>query len=116
MIVEKFRPACYYSTGYNLEQAKYSVDKGWHGLLEILFSELEKYPNVVVSQVKEKFGGLRIYTNPMNDEFELIVASLERDSYTICETCGKAGKLRSGDWMRTLCEEHADGKPATNPF
>jgi hypothetical protein len=23
-----------------------------------------------------------------------------------CEECGKPGKMRTGGWIRTLCEEH----------
>ena len=70
-------------------------------------SNVEPIDSVVVEQVKEKFGGLRFY-QICGDEFVMgAVALAERMSYTICEECGEPGKLRSGGWMRTLCDRHA---------
>jgi hypothetical protein len=67
-------------------------------------------------QVKEKFGGLRIYTDVYDEEVDKVLMSLEIDSFNICEVCGDAGKLRGGSWYRTLCEDHADGKESIEPF
>jgi NADH pyrophosphatase NudC (nudix superfamily) len=62
-------------------------------------------------QIKEKFGGLRIYLGGMEtglfEDVNDIVENAETESYTICEKCGKPGKPRKGSWIKTLCDECA---------
>ena len=62
-------------------------------------------------QIKEKFGGLRIYLGGMKaglfEDVHNIVSNAEDESYTICEVCGKPGKPRQGGWIKTLCDECA---------
>ena len=103
--IPKFSPASFYAAGYTREQALASVDIGWHELVII-----------VIDQVKEKYGGLRIYSSPMHEEFDKFILGLETESYKICETCGEIGALRGGGWYKTLCDAHANGRPAINPF
>lgn len=45
---------------------------------------------------------------------EDLVDNTENLSYKTCEVCGKPGKPLGGGWVRTLCEEHSEGKPETN--
>lgn len=67
----------------------------------------EPVEHVVALQVKEKFGGLSFYYYG-GDEFVTGAVTLAgKMSYTICEECGSPGRVRSGGWIRTLCEEHA---------
>ena len=101
--------------GYSLEQGLASVGAGWHDLVKGFFQACED-AGVEVSQVKEKFGALRIYTNRAPDYIWDLANKLEVQSSKICEECGKRGKQRTGGWIRTLCEEHAEGRPATNLF
>lgn len=113
----------YNDGGYDRELAKQSVGIGWHGLLDEIFDLKEKLGNPTsIVQVKEKYGGLRVYTavyfgedSPYN-ELEKLITDTERRSFTICEDCGKEGKLRNGGWHRTLCDEHADGRKPITPF
>ena len=87
---------------------------GWFELIKELSENIDKelkklskdkIKNFQVDQVKEKFGGLRFYVNfaPSNKIHKLIEIA-EYKSYTICEYCGKKGKLR-GDLtlILTLC-------------
>jgi hypothetical protein len=64
-------------------------------------------PQVVASQVKEKFGTLRFYYNGGDDVVSGIERMAESMSAVMCETCGAPGKTRSGGWIQTLCDEHA---------
>ena len=66
------------------------------------------------SQVKEKFGTLRFYMTSATSEMYDLVQEAEEKSATICENCGKPGKLRSGGWIRCLCDECCtkDGRDA----
>ena len=111
-------PASFYPPGYTREQALESVDIGWHELINKAFDKLESITDIiiVIDQVKEKYGGLRIYTSTMYEEFDKFVIELETESYKICETCGEAGELRGAGWYKTLCNVHANGRPAINPF
>jgi hypothetical protein len=77
---------------------------------EILYKELpcvcEKYYpcHPKASQVKEKFGGLRLYMTHGNEEIWKIIDRAEIESYKTCEECGKNGELRNDlPWHRTLC-------------
>ena len=116
-IDDNFRTGQFYSKGYNREQALQSVGTGWHGLVNQIFDKWETLDEIVViDQVKEKWGGLRIYTAPRHEEFENFLIEMERKSFTICEECGNDGKLRTGWCYKTLCDEHAEGRKAIKPF
>jgi hypothetical protein len=65
-------------------------------------SDLDYVP-VKFDQIKEKFGGLRIYFSGGDDYVEGIVSMAEEMSYKICEVCGNSGKPNKGGWITTLC-------------
>jgi len=60
-----------------------------------------------VTQVKEKFGGLRFYTQACNSRIHSLISLAERVSYHTCEECGKYGSLRGQGWLYVSCNEHA---------
>ena len=96
----------------------FSVDNGWLGIVQRLIVDLiELGWNKQICQVKEKFGGLRFYTNECSDDMWNRIRLAEDASYLTCEKCGELGELRGGGWMATLCDEHAEGRePYNNPF
>ena len=68
-------------------------------------------------QVKEKFGGLRYYTQESDDltvegreRCAALIDEAERRSASTCETCGGSGSLHTNArrWFRTLCAGHAE--------
>ena len=64
------------------------------------------HPNTgfAVTQVKEKFGGLRFYS-PINDRISHLVSLAERAASNTCEECGDYGRLRiNHGWYKTLCK------------
>jgi len=63
-----------------------------------------------VVQVKEKFGGLRFYTDWATDEMQNIINEYEDKSYTICENCGKPGSQSKSGWIKTLCKNCKEEK------
>lgn len=108
------------------EEAKLEVGAGWRALLDPLYDYCEKH-GVKVLQVKEKFGGLRFYTeqaqwecgaqDPASDaasqnwrlnELGKLVKAAEEASEVTCEWCGAPGIRRGGAWIKTLCNEHAE--------
>ena len=65
----------------------------------------EEYFSVKFDQIKEKFGGLRVYFSGGDDYVEGLVSMAESFSYQVCETCGQKGKPNKDGWISTLCEE-----------
>jgi hypothetical protein len=62
---------------------------------------------VVVQQVKEKFGTLRFYYSGGDEYISGIVSMAEAMTEVTCEECGAPGKSNGGGWIRVTCEEHA---------
>lgn len=65
--------------------------------------EPEYFP-VKFDQVKEKYGGLRIYFTGGDDYVDGVIGMAEEYSYKVCEICGNAGKPNKGGWITTLCD------------
>ena len=85
------------------------VADGWFTILFNLSKELEAMEgieDVHVTQVKEKFGGLRFYISSGTSEMFDAIDYAEEESYTICETCGEPGEPRNDGWIQTLCDKH----------
>ena len=105
------------------------VNDGWFRLIDSLAGEIMKIYsdnnmsiNLVVMQVKQKYGQLRFYycfdyfiedydydrfdeLNISDLIFEAVRKAEEKSLY-ICENCGKHGKLRNeSSWIVTLCDE-----------
>lgn len=57
------------------------------------------------AQVKEKFGTLRFYMDYGTEEMWALAEQAEKESEITCEDCGAYGILRSGGWIRTLCDD-----------
>jgi hypothetical protein len=55
-------------------------------------------------QVKEKYGGLRMYFSGGDDYVDGLVSMAEAMSYKICEICGNKGECNKSGWFTTLCE------------
>lgn len=85
---------------------KGSVGKGWESIVEATLEDIENHGGYIL-QVKEKFGGLRIYTHGGDYEYIAdIVRAAENRCDIICEDCGELGHLRNNKgWYKTLCEK-----------
>lgn len=91
----------------------WEIGAGWKALIEEVLHELgQQVPDVQVTQVKEKFGCLRVYTeDKTNDQIQAILRRAEARSAVICEVCGEAGNLlRDDGWVRVRCRDHGDGE------
>lgn len=88
-------------------------NSGWYRILDILCGLLQwdtdenKYPQLVASQVKEKYGGLRFYTNGENNTQHGMIRFAEHLSEHTCEECGSmTDVLQTKGWIVTLCPIH----------
>lgn len=97
---------------------------GWYDLLRSICSLLKnreenmrnrlkyegKDPNEFIAvkfdQIKEKFGGLRVYYSGGDDYVRGAIALAEEMSYKICEVCGNKGYPSKNGWIMTLCDAH----------
>lgn len=61
---------------------------------------------LVATQIKEKFGGLRFYCDGGDEFTEGLIQMAEMMADCTCEVCGKPGSTRGGGWIKTLCDEH----------
>ena len=117
-------------------------DDGWYDLIHDLCKEIDeayleagRKMNLIVIQIKEKFGTLRFYYDfegkshsihafdifgvdggcsvrnlPKGDDFENRIADIvrkyEKKSGSVCEVCGSEGKLRPElGYVQTLCDK-----------
>ena len=97
-----------------------AVSQGWWPIIESLCANIQSHTDwwnknretrpvveqVVVEQIKEKFGGLRFYYSGGDDTVAGMVRMAEAWADTACEECGGIGKRRDGGWIRTLCDVH----------
>lgn len=89
----------------------YECGEGWHTLIDNALClienkiEPEQLQFIHIDQIKEKFGGLRIYLNNYINDAEEIITGAEILASITCEQCGSVKNvgLSSGGWMRTLC-------------
>jgi hypothetical protein len=93
---------------------------GWYPIINALCKNIQHYLNcineiddaqpvveqVVVAQIKEKFGALRFYYDGGDDRIIGMVEMAEEWSTVLCEQCGSPGKLRGKGWMYTACDTH----------
>lgn len=101
------------------------VGKGWWLIIQELHQDLLKLdPYYTISQVKEKFGGLRYYYSPSRkgngsyalsadaqQKMEELVAEAEKRCWKTCEVCGEEGEpgvTKGGYWIKTLCPVHKE--------
>lgn len=57
------------------------------------------------TQIKEKFGGLRVYSNGGDDYTRGLIGMAECWSYKTCEICGNKGQTTKHGWLKTICEK-----------
>ncbi len=89
----------------------FEVSKYWKPILEKGFgkiAEVVKEQGITdyrIVQVKEKFGGLRIYSRGYYDVIDPIIEEMEEECEHTCEKCGSPeGILRTEGWMTVLCD------------
>ncbi|UXH38759.1 hypothetical protein [Pseudomonas promysalinigenes] len=94
---------------------------GWREILFALCRTLQAHldrhpeaPQVVVVQVKSKFGELHFFYDGGDAYCRGAVAVAEELSLRTCEQCGSPGQQVPGRWVSTLCSRHdGSGDPGT---
>lgn len=101
---------------------------GWYNLIDEVCDKLDLFYNIsgcepIFFQIKEKFAGLRIYIDRIEDNEEsgftkkdqllidqiirLIISDAMNQSYFICEECGEHRKdtKKLGSWYYAMCDK-----------
>ncbi len=80
---------------------------GWLELLVPALEYMEQH-GIRVDQVKEKFGGLRLYPDRYDEALQCLLEVIETRSFQTCERCGEPGRPSGNEhgWIKTLCEKH----------
>ena len=88
-----------------------AVDIGWLPIIEFLCESIQGYVDlytkvqVEFSQIKEKYGILRIYTDNADEYVNNLVDMAERLSGKVCEDCGSVVDVTTkGGYILTLCK------------
>ena len=105
----------------NLMAFGFECGKGWYPLIKELLDKLQVIADsghdFEVTQIKSKFGGLRVYVSGAPQEVFDLIDEYEAKSFTICEICGKPGKLRNlNGWYSTLCEHDYNNLTVNNIY
>ncbi|RUS44580.1 hypothetical protein [Cohnella sp. AR92] len=106
--------------GSRFAEDGFSCGDGWYQLLYDMFLEIEAAyakssgteNRSSVGQIKQKFGELRVYIYDVFPEVNDIISEKQKVSTSICEQCGKEGKLeRRTGVFQTLCDECVESNP-----
>ncbi|KQQ72460.1 hypothetical protein ASF70_13110 [Rhizobium sp. Leaf321] len=99
-----------------IEGAEFSLGPGWVPLLNRAAQRLDTYPSgwcALLRGAKEKFGCLVLHISYDRDErgsrseVERLREEIRLTSLSICEACGRPGRLRMAGYAKTVCDRHA---------
>ena len=96
------------------------VPFGWQKLALIYFENIEKILNdhnannyLRITQVKEKWGKLRIYYSFVNnpkyeqnkwiEDIDRLFATLEKESWKLCIDCGAVASYQTNEYITPVC-------------
>jgi hypothetical protein len=85
---------------------------GWYDIISSVCYRIKQheknkksdYYPVTFDQIKEKWGGLRIYYIGGDNYIRGVIDMAEEMSYKICERCGCPGSPNKRGWVMTLCD------------
>lgn len=96
------------------------VPYGWQKLALIYFENIEKILNdhnannyLRITEVKEKWGKLRIYYSFVNnpkyeqnkwiEDIDRLFATLEKESWKLCIDCGAVASYQTNEYVTPVC-------------
>jgi hypothetical protein len=105
----KFTRKIDYRKQSNPYKYHFNVGDGWFGILKELIKGIRENDakdnfkwTTKVTQVKEKFGGLRFYVTGTSDKSWKLIHKAEEKSYMVCEVSGS--EVEVGQWVMGWCQ------------
>jgi hypothetical protein len=88
---------------------------GWYHIIDCLAQQIDFIIEedkldrefCYVSQVKEKYGILRVYMASETDKMSALIRFAEDLSAMTCEVCGSPGRMNMGRWLEVRCDSHS---------
>lgn len=105
---------------YSYIHGQYELPTGWNRLFLLLCKEL--LPHIVASklkdkfyftQIKEKYGTMRVYTSCLPDAADNIIGYYESFSKYVCFICGQFAKYYTTGWVAYYCENCSPRREAS---
>jgi len=90
------------------EVPPYECGDGWKKIIDPLV-EFCRQNNIQISQIKQKYGELRFYTDShYSPELQNLIDAANLACIDTCEECGEPGVTREthGGWVYVSCEQH----------
>ena len=84
---------------------------GWYAIIDEMLTGIEQHYQTIgssplaITQIKEKFGLLRVYTSHSDESIRAILDAAEQRSAMCCERCGREGKLVASPFRQVTCED-----------
>ena len=97
----------------SIKEIPWECGKGWWPIIERAASAIDsfnaanpEYP-IEVSQIKQKFGGLRIYHSNTPENIRQLIDKAMDESWHTCEECGSTIDVntKKNGYSLTLCPE-----------
>ena len=97
----------------SIKEMPWECGKGWWPLIEKVAAAIDSFnaahPDspVEVSQIKQKFGGLRIYHYNASEDIRQLIDEAIEASWHTCEKCGSTTGVNTNleGYRLTLCPE-----------
>lgn len=100
--------------GQRLRLAR-GLEAGWYRIVLKLVSDLaeqakqenrgnDNYPEII--ELKQKWGGLRIYIRSGSPKMQALVDAAEEESESVCQECGEredVSAYKDRGWIKSLC-------------
>ena len=102
--------------GHMLTHTSGYVCPGWEQLIWDMLDDIQALNPLVgegghpeFTQIKEKFGTLRVYGYNISDDEQEILDKYAALSAETCMTCGAFGQMREKNrWLYVACDEHEE--------
>lgn len=84
---------------------------GWFNLIDKLCCDLQKLtdesgdPQIIATQVKDKFGSLRFYVRKASDAQRACIDAAIKTSGETCDLCGKQGAAYIANSTQVRCHD-----------
>ena len=96
---------------YSYLRGESDLPQGWFRLFLLYCKHIKKYlvaENIIdkfhFTQIKEKYGTMRLYNNLTTDNISYLTILYEEFSKYVCENCGEFATHQTTGWISSFCD------------
>lgn len=97
---------------YSYFRGQHELPGGWIRLFLMFCKQLRPYlvdinylDRFMFTDVKEKYGTMRLYNNGCPSKADYLEILYEQFSYYVCQRCGQFATKETEDWVATYCDD-----------